>query len=604
MRGVAALFCGLGLAAGAGRAATKQQQETVEVMTPFGPLVGISEDGVERFVGIRYATAERFMRSEMTAPWGPSALDATAYGPSCHQSSGGAGTVAPDPAAHPGGLAPPPAEDCLFVNAYRRGGGPARRVPVMIWVHGGGFCTGAGATGWTEGSRLAAREDVLVITLNYRLGPLGFASDGREGGAHGLWDVITAVAFARAALVEGLGGDLNAVTLFGESSGGVAVCALSASPAAAGLFRRAIIQSGPCVVDAPRGWGPGAADEGVAATRRFLDALGASSLADARRLDAAAIQWAAPDMGDPNFPGWWLDATLFPSNSSPATYYFSNPPSTHVSDFIIGTTSKDGTAAFYGHAPLANVSGADAYLRHLTTAWGAPLAAKIKDRYSLERFEGDVSAAFIQADADHYLICPTRAIAASLNAQANAHHATRRWWWWSWWWWWGTAAPPPAARRAEAETTRPFRRAFRYVFAHWNDAGCDASLDLGVADARPADTPSDAPLPFASHGSDVSFAFGTDWGPDLLSSDSPTPRKDCPYSDDGRALSDAMMDYWGSFARHGRPHHDNDADAWRLNAARALKGDADGGVANLGDFKAADCAFWASVEDDVKAAFA
>ena len=332
-------------------AAWPTRLDDAQLATPFGPIAGVVENGIERFVGLRYAAPptgdRRFRRAAVSAPWGPEPYDGTAYGPSCHQSSGGVGTDAPDPAMHPGPLAPPPDEDCLFVNAYRPARpSPAGKRPVMVWVHGGGFCSGAGATGWSEGSRLADREDAIVLTLNYRLGPLGFASDGAEGGALGLWDVITALEFARAALIEPLGGDVDAVTLFGESSGGVAVCALSASPAAAGLFSRAIIQSGPCVVDAPKGWGPGDPALGVAATRRVLGLLGVASLDEARSLDASSLQWAPVDMADPNFPGWWLDATLFPGLKPPAAYYMANPPKTHVRDFIVGTTSKDGTAAF------------------------------------------------------------------------------------------------------------------------------------------------------------------------------------------------------------------------------------------------------------------
>ena len=120
------------------------------------------------------------------------------------------------------------------------------------------------------------------MTLNGVLGPLGLDREGNEGGALGLWDVIAALEFARAALIEPLGGDVDAVTLFGESSGGVAVCALSASPAAAGLFSRAIIQSGPCVFDAPKGHGrafdDGARDEAPAGLWSADDGDGGEAL--------------------------------------------------------------------------------------------------------------------------------------------------------------------------------------------------------------------------------------------------------------------------------------------------------------------------------------
>ena len=113
---------------------------------------------------------------------------------------------------------------------------------------GGGFCTGAGATRWTDAARLARRGDAIVVSLNYRLGPLGFASDGIDGGANGLRDVIEALKFVKEVLVEPLGGG-STMTVFGESSGAVAVCALSASPAAAGLIDRAVVQSDPARVN-------------------------------------------------------------------------------------------------------------------------------------------------------------------------------------------------------------------------------------------------------------------------------------------------------------------------------------------------------------------
>ncbi|KAH8069656.1 acetylcholinesterase [Aureococcus anophagefferens] len=345
-------------------AAWPTRLDDAQLATPFGPIAGVVENGIERFVGLRYAappTGDRRFRRAAS----PAASARTRPTPPCTRRR------AAD-------------EDCLFVNAYRPARpSPAGKRPVMVWVHGGGFCSGAGATGWSEGSRLADREDAVVLTLNYRLGPLGFASDGAEGGALGLWDVITALEFARAALIEPLGGDVDAVTLanlprrrrlrFIRVAGG------------RGALLRAIIQSGPCVVDAPKGWGPG----------------------------DPALGWAPVDMADPNFPGWWLDATLFPGLKPPAAYYLADPPKTHVRDFIIGTTSKDGTAAFYGRAPLDNVTGSDVYLHHLERALGSAVAARVAAHYALDNFGGDVAAAFIQADADHFLHCPSLAMAGA-----------------------------------------------------------------------------------------------------------------------------------------------------------------------------------------------
>ena len=106
-------------------------------------------------------------------------------------------------------------------------------------------------------------------------------------------------------------------------------------------------RSGPCLTPAPDGWGPGREEAGRNATRRVLDFFGKKTLADARDVDALAFQWSVADSGDPDFPGWWRDRELFPEAAG--AYY--NAGTTHVREFLVGTTSKDGTAAFYGATP-------------------------------------------------------------------------------------------------------------------------------------------------------------------------------------------------------------------------------------------------------------
>ncbi len=141
-------------------------------------------------------------------------------------------------------------EDCLSVNVWTPGPDPAARRPVLVWVHGGSFTTGAGAIPWYDGSRLAARGDVVVVTLNYRLGALGFLHLGDLGGEAwtgsgniGLLDQMAALRWVRAN-VTGFGGDPERVTVFGESAGAMSIATLLAMPEASGLFQRAILQSG------------------------------------------------------------------------------------------------------------------------------------------------------------------------------------------------------------------------------------------------------------------------------------------------------------------------------------------------------------------------
>jgi para-nitrobenzyl esterase len=144
----------------------------------------------------------------------------------------------------------PQAEDCLTLNVWTPGTDGAR--PVMVWIHGGGFVAGSGASALYRGRALAARGDVVVVTINYRLGILGFLAhpglaDPDAGGAAGNWGLLDQVAALSWVHdnIPAFGGDPNNVTIFGESAGGMSVADLLAVPGARGLFHRAIAQSGP-----------------------------------------------------------------------------------------------------------------------------------------------------------------------------------------------------------------------------------------------------------------------------------------------------------------------------------------------------------------------
>ena len=140
-------------------------------------------------------------------------------------------------------------EDCLYLNVWTPGVDDARR-PVMVWLHGGAFVLGAGSEPLYDGARLAARGDVVVVTVNYRLGALGYLAhpslrDEATGacGNWGLLDQIAAIAWVRAN-AEAFGGDPANVTIFGESAGSMSVTTIMAVPSARGLFQRVIAQSG------------------------------------------------------------------------------------------------------------------------------------------------------------------------------------------------------------------------------------------------------------------------------------------------------------------------------------------------------------------------
>src|SRR5690606_29936400 len=141
-------------------------------------------------------------------------------------------------------------EDCLVLNVFTPGVGDGAARPVMFWCHGGGFISGSGGAAY-DGSSLARRGDVVVVTINHRLNGLGFlhladigGPDFAESGNVGMLDIVAALEWVRDNIAE-FGGDPGNVTVFGESGGGRKTAVLLAMPAAKGLFHRAIIQSGP-----------------------------------------------------------------------------------------------------------------------------------------------------------------------------------------------------------------------------------------------------------------------------------------------------------------------------------------------------------------------
>ena len=211
-----------------------------------GKLQGSEKDGVRVFKGIPYAAPpvgeRRWLPPADPAPWA-GVRDARDFGDWAPQNKGALDDVM-------GAETGPQSEDCLTLNVWTPG--LAGRRPVMVWIHGGGFTIGSGAQGIYEGGTLARHGDVVVVTINYRLGILGFAplaavTGGRipASGNEGLLDQVKALAWVRDNIAH-FGGDPDNVTIFGESAGGMSVGNLLALPAARGLFHKAIPQSGAC----------------------------------------------------------------------------------------------------------------------------------------------------------------------------------------------------------------------------------------------------------------------------------------------------------------------------------------------------------------------
>jgi para-nitrobenzyl esterase len=253
----------------------------VQVEIATGRLSGRRAGGVDRFLGIPFAQpptgARRFRPPEPAAPWS-GVREADAFGGAAPQNALDVGVL-------PGMEVGRQSEDCLYLNVYTPAADAGRR-PVMVWIHGGGFLLGAGSQLIYDGAALAERGDVVVVTVNYRLGALGFLDLEPRFGAEfagaanlGVLDQIAALAWVREN-VAGFGGDPGNVTIFGESAGGMSVGTLLGCPAARGLYQRAIPQSGAAHNTHDRETAARVAD-------LYLRALGAS---DPRALREASVE--------------------------------------------------------------------------------------------------------------------------------------------------------------------------------------------------------------------------------------------------------------------------------------------------------------------------
>ena len=273
--------------------------------TSLGHLRGRIEHGNRVFRGIPFAAppvGERRWQPPAPPESWSGVRDALVFGPAAPQ---------PDMSEAGGSLmrlGVPVSEDCLYLNVWTPSLDGAR--PVMVWIHGGGFAAGSGGQPIYSGDAFA-RRDVVLVTVNYRMGPLGVAHlDGPTGGAipatgnEALLDLVAALRWVRDHIAA-FGGDAGNVTIFGESTGSACVTTLMAMPAATGLYHKAIAQSG-------GGHLAHTIDESIAwFTEPMLSRLGTRDPGELRQLPAEALLRAFPDLmeslTDPQGEGPALD---------------------------------------------------------------------------------------------------------------------------------------------------------------------------------------------------------------------------------------------------------------------------------------------------------
>jgi para-nitrobenzyl esterase len=517
MRSLLAVVCVAALAA-----CTSSDELRVTIDT--GVLHGARTGAIRHFFGIPYAAppigANRWRVPQPAATW-TGTRDALQVGSECPQSFLGS---ADD-------------EDCLFVNVWTPPG--ARDLPVMVWLHGGGFIFGSGGDKWYDGGLLAARG-VVVVTLNYRLGALGFmahaALDADDpayptSGNYGLEDQRAALAWVQRNIAA-FGGDPHRVTLFGESAGGFSTCVHYLSSRTQGLFDAAIVESGLCGADLMAPSHATASAQGAALAEKLgCSGNDATTLACMRATGVDEILSATalpPLMGQmpggqfyqseflpanlPNIDGFVIAQALRPAFA--AGNYDPRP-------LIVGT-NKDEGSEFLSSLYALTIDDETAMRAALAIRFGAANVDAIVARYPVASF-ASANDALAAVTTDAFFVCPARQVARA----ASAHGAS----------------------------------VFRYSFEH------------------PIDNPFEAGLG-VFHGSEVPFVFGND---------------DFPLGSigaSGAPLSQQMQAYWTALAVAHDPNggaspawpaYDGGADPYLL---------LDVPIAPAAGLKAALCDFW------------
>lgn len=345
--------------------------DSVVATTALGQLAGRRVDGVAVFRGVPYATAGRFAAPVAAAGW-----DGV-------RDAGTDRAVSPQPPSRlrlvMGDIDPVQGEDCLNLTIFTPAADGAKR-PVLVWLHGGGYSSGAGSLAWYDGARLAREGDVVVVGVNYRLGPLGYLHvPGVVPGNLGLRDQQMALDWV-VRHIGAFGGDAGAITLIGQSAGGHAITCLMTLPDSRAQFRRAILQS------PPMGLAVQSPEAAARIGRLFVEAAGidpdapdalarlrAAPLDALRQAQGAAVRAVAKsgDTAPPFLPvgdGEFL--------ASPGEFPAALARAAADVSMIIGT-NREEMHAFYAFDPVLQALTEDDLLARLRDSHGAAAAARL-----------------------------------------------------------------------------------------------------------------------------------------------------------------------------------------------------------------------------------
>ncbi len=468
--------------------------EPPAVQLDSGPVSGSMDGAVRRFLGIPYAAPPvgplRWRPPQPVAPWS-SPRACSAFGARC---------VQPPPVFGPE-ESTPQSEDSLYLNVWALPSASVPR-PVMVWIHGGGWTTGSGSQPLYDGRRLA-EAGVILITVNYRLGPFGFlalpglSAEGEGSGNYGMLDLCSALRWVQRNAAA-FGGDPGKVTIFGESAGGGCVARLLVMPVARGLFHRAIIQSagfGGFSRHLREPWPDAepAEEIGTRIANQLLSHASGDPLAELRAVSAADLLAAARPVvglfrseGKGNSFAPVVDGVLIPDRPEQLA------ARGQVADVpvLLGTNADEATI-FTAQLPLRT----QADLRRLAESWFAVRADEALSLFPL--VDGDVRAAGNKLIGITAFVADARRSARMLSASAR-------------------------------------NCVFLYHFSRVPPLSPLLQRRLG-----------------AFHSAEIAYVFGQ---PELL-----TPQRAAPAED--RRLAERMRDAWVRFAVSGDPNG-GDLPAW------------------------------------------